>query len=298
MIGNVVRDVNNIGIDFIGGEGVCPDARWDVARDGVCLGNYVARARSNYGGGYAAGIYVDGGQNITISRNSVTQSNLGIEVGCEHAGRVASGMIVSDNYVYQNEKAGLVFGGYDASVGRVINCQFRNNTLYQNDTKNTGNGEIWIQYASNCLVENNLVQSTHQDRFIIGDLGSTNNVCDYNLFYMPDGSAAATFTRNANEYDGFTAEKAATPWDHHSIFANPLFKNPALSDFTLSSTSPAINAGLPNFVISTGETDIFGKPRIQGGRVDIARKKFADFCTSTTPHGPHDRMQDECELKP
>ena len=38
---NRVHDNNNIGIDFIGFEGTCPDPALDRARDGVCRGNVV-----------------------------------------------------------------------------------------------------------------------------------------------------------------------------------------------------------------------------------------------------------------
>ncbi len=269
VIRNVIHDVNNIGIDFIGGEGVCPNPRYDMARNGTCIDNYVARANSNYGGGYAAGIYVDGGQNITLAYNSVTQSDLGIEVGCENAGRIASGIVVRDNFVYQNDKAGIVFGGYDSTVGRVVNCQFLNNTLYHNDTLNTGNGELWIQYASGCTVENNLIASTAQDIFIQGNVGGANNTVDYNLYYTPDGPDAAIFLRNGIEYDGFSTEVSRTPWDHHSIFADPKFVNAARLDFHLSSASLAINAGNPSFMPAARETDIFGHTRVLGGRVDI-----------------------------
>ena len=63
---NHVHDVNNIGIDFIGGErSICKDIG-KVARNGICSGNRVERARSNYGGGFAAGIYVDGARDIKI----------------------------------------------------------------------------------------------------------------------------------------------------------------------------------------------------------------------------------------
>src|SRR5262249_55869711 len=75
---NIVHDVNNIGIDFIGGEtDIQPDTN-KVARNGVCAGNQVARARSSYGGGFAGGLYVDGGKDIVVERNTVTQSDLGI----------------------------------------------------------------------------------------------------------------------------------------------------------------------------------------------------------------------------
>lgn len=62
---NRVHDVNNIGIDFIGGEvSICRD-RGLVARSGLCKGNKLWRCRSNYDDGYAAGIYVDGGRTLS-----------------------------------------------------------------------------------------------------------------------------------------------------------------------------------------------------------------------------------------
>ena len=125
---NYVHDVNNIGLDFIGGEGMCPDPAQDAARNGVCRWNRVARARSNYGGGYGAGIYVDGGHDIVLENNTVTESDLGIEVGAEHAGIVATNIIVRSNLLYRNDKPGLIFGGFAANVGRVRFCQFLNNT--------------------------------------------------------------------------------------------------------------------------------------------------------------------------
>jgi len=45
------------------------------ARHGTCLANRVIQARSSYGGGYAAGIYADGGQNIVIAGNYVAGSS-------------------------------------------------------------------------------------------------------------------------------------------------------------------------------------------------------------------------------
>src|ERR1043165_3720865 len=59
---NSVHDNNNIGIDFIGFEGTCPDVNQDYARNGVCRGNTVWNISSYgnpaYGNEYAAdGIY-------------------------------------------------------------------------------------------------------------------------------------------------------------------------------------------------------------------------------------------------
>ena len=61
----------------------------------------------------AAGIYVDGGSNITLELNEVHHSDMGIEIGAENKGQVAAYMIVRKNYLHDNDKFGLVFGGYD-----------------------------------------------------------------------------------------------------------------------------------------------------------------------------------------
>jgi hypothetical protein len=131
---NVVRDVNNIAIDFIGGEtDIQPDPT-KVVRNGVVRGNRVERARSSYGGGFAAGIYVDGARDIVIENNVVTESDLGMEIGAENPGQVTTGIVVRNNVLYRNDKVGLVFGGYAAGVGRVRDSEFRNNTTFENDT--------------------------------------------------------------------------------------------------------------------------------------------------------------------
>jgi len=56
---NFVHHNNNIGIDFIGFEGTCPDPNLDQARDGVCRDNVVWRISSfgnpAYGRHYSAG---------------------------------------------------------------------------------------------------------------------------------------------------------------------------------------------------------------------------------------------------
>src|SRR5207244_3688305 len=76
---NRIHDDNNIGIDMIGGEAdvfglPAGTQNLPVARNGVCSHNTVYHIHANYGGGFAGGIYVDGGQNITLSDNVVTNN--------------------------------------------------------------------------------------------------------------------------------------------------------------------------------------------------------------------------------
>jgi len=178
---NIVHDVNNIGIDFIGGETWLSNKR---TRNGICRGNTVYRARSSYGGGFAAGIYVDGGYNIVLSKNEVYECDLGIEVGAENPGIIASHVTVDGNYVHHNDKVGIVFGGYDVSVGRVKYCTFSHNVLTENDTLNTGNGEFWIQYASNNAIKFNTITPTAQMIVVNSDLGSVDNTMNFDTYRL------------------------------------------------------------------------------------------------------------------
>ncbi len=263
---NVVEDVNNIGIDFIGGESWLSSK---FARNGRCAWNRVYRANSPYDGGYAAGIYVDGGQNIVIENNFVSQCDLGIEIGAENAGVVTDSITVRNNVIYLNQKAGLVFGGYDVSTGRVKNCQFTGNTLYQNDVLQMGYGELWIQYAENNRLRNNIFYSNTQNVLLYSESGNVNNDLDFNLWFTEAGEAQAQFVWNGSRYVGFTAYRSSTGQDASSLFADPQFKDPANGDFHITPNSPCVDSGDSLFTPDSQEQDLDGQARLLGGRVDI-----------------------------
>ncbi len=270
---NVVHDDNNIGIDMIGGEAdifgkPAGTLNLPVARNGVCDNNTVYNIHANYGGGYAAAIYVNGAKDIVIERNRVSTSDIGLSVGCENHGYVVTGVTVRDNIIDHNTQAGLDVGGYDASVGRVQSCTFTNNTLYHNDTTGQGNGELWVQWATKNVFENNAIHSTAQD-LLIDSVTYTDNVSRYNLLFCDDGAASAQFTWGGRGYTGLSRYQSATGQDRTSGFANSRFTAPATGDFRLAPGSPAINAGDPALAPAPGETDFLGHPRKLGGRVDI-----------------------------
>src|SRR4051812_27425815 len=101
---NYIHDVNNIGMDFIGGEGRCPDPAVDFARNGVVSGNRVTRARFNGGGRDAAGIYVDGAHDLVVERNTTWRNDVGIEINAIHPAAMATGISVRDNFVSSNNR--------------------------------------------------------------------------------------------------------------------------------------------------------------------------------------------------
>ncbi len=261
---NYVHDVNNIAIDFIGGETSIQPNSSLVARNGICSGNLVERC----GSGFSGGIYVDGGRDIVIENNSVTACDLGIEVGAENAGIVAQNVTVRNNVLFDNRAAGIVFGGYSASVGRADNNTFRGNTLYRNDRDFEGFGEIWVQYGDGNTVANNLVYANSQNVFVASFNASSGNVFNYNLYYADAGAGAAEFSLNNQSYSGFASWQASGQ-DGASLFADPLFLDAAATDFHISAASPAVDAGDPAYTPALTELDLDLSTRLSGAAVDI-----------------------------
>lgn len=283
---NTVHDVNNIGLDFIGGESWT--GNYGVARNGICRGNHVYRARSGYGGGYAAGIYVDGGKDIVVERNSVRECDLGIEIGAENAGCVVTGVIVRNNIVYSNDKAGVVFGGYDPALGRVNGCEFVGNTLYKNDALQVGDGEFCVNWAEGNLIRNNVVWVGPANRLICARSGSINNAFDYNLYYGAAGAAAVEVVWQGTLYPGFADYRLNTGQDPRSLFADPRLEDPGNADFHLTQNSPAIGVGDTSSPSSLGEFDYYGDPRVRNGAVDIGADEFSGPCYPGGDSGDYD----------
>ncbi len=279
--GNYVHDVNNIGIDFIGGE---TDIHGTLgARNGRCSGNRVERARSSYGGGYAAGIYVDGGRNIILEKNSVSYSDMGIELGAENSGWNTTNITVRSNLLYLNDKVGIVFGGYDSSAGRVRNCSILNNTLVRNNRLGISggdfHGECIVQYAGNTIIENNLIFVDERgDRRAVSEeaaAGNSNNRLDYNLYYCSAGLQLIQFQWMGGAYTGFsTYTNSVTGVEEHSYGTDPGLENSSGLDFHLTSDSAAIESGNPAYLPGISVTDYEGNPRVLNGRVDIGAYEY------------------------
>ncbi|UJR34635.1 hypothetical protein I4U23_027412 [Adineta vaga] len=218
---NKVYNMNNIGIDFIAGES------WTGklgVRTGQCANNTVWNIHSIYDSS-AAGIYVDGASNITIEYNEVHHSDMGIEIGAENKGQIATNMTVRNNYLHHNDKYGLAFGGYDSKRGRVTNSSFTDNRFEQNDNNHTGGGEIAVSYASSNTFLRNIVKPNDQNVILLADgKGGLTNVFDYQKYY-PNGKDATQnnliFYWGNTECNGLTTfQKKSKQEMHAQVFAN------------------------------------------------------------------------------
>jgi hypothetical protein len=135
---NNVRNVNNIGIDIVGGYRVSSNPRLDAARNGVVRGNFVAGIDSDRNRAYktgdrsAGGIYVDGGWNVRIENNIVEDTNRGIEVGCENAGHTARNIEITNNISRRNHFAAVTVGAGDRRHGSTDGVRIFNNLFMAN----------------------------------------------------------------------------------------------------------------------------------------------------------------------
>ncbi len=274
---NLIHDNNNIGFDAIGFEQVSPEPAYDQARNGKVSGNILYNITSfdnpAYGQQYAAdGIYVDGGTGIVIERNLVRRADLNLELASENSGKVTSFITARSNLIYNANSVGVSIGGYGPQRGGTDHCDIVNNTLFMNDTKNTGNGEFQIQYyATNNLFENNIVNATAQGLFLHSTTTSETDpaTLDYNLYFSSTGAGGGVWQWNQTRYRGFTKYQAATGQDAHASFANPLFLSIATPDLQVQPASPAVDNGNNLGSTVVGTLDFAGNPRVQGPDIDI-----------------------------
>jgi hypothetical protein len=270
--GNLVHNNNNIGMDAIGFEHVSSNPATDQARMGTFRGNTVFAITSygnpDYGAQYSSdGIYVDGGTNIVIEQNLIHHVDLGIELASEMKGHVTSNVIARNNVIFSDNSNGISIGGYGANRGGTQNCRVVNNTLFADDTKNTGSGEFQIQFnASANLFANNIAYATRQGILLNGFTKNTAPpaTLNNNLYFSPLGTANSQWVSNGHTYTGF-ASYQTTGLDAASHFANPAFTRTAAPPLlTLTAGSPGLTGGADLGPAVMGTADFSGQKRTVG----------------------------------
>mgnify|MGYP001165532094 FL=1 len=281
VVNNHVYNNTNIPIVVIGHEGECSDPALDQARNGLIKNNNVHDNPSSYAA--AGGIYIDGGKSIIVENNISYNNDYGIEIGCENNGNApnnpsASNIIVRNNLIYNNKVSGIALGGYNyPTSGKVETTTITNNTLFNNDTDNSYNGELLISYVENSIIENNILYTNNIDNvLIISGNSNPTLLLNYNLFYTPNGSDNIVIEIAGIEYNEFSAYQSGTSQDVNSNFSNPLFLSALIAspDLHLSTGSPAINTGNSSFIEGIEEVDIDGEMRVYNGTVDCGADEF------------------------
>lgn len=243
---NKIHDVDNIAIDVTGfyDNGVTL-AAMNQARNGIISNNLIYNLFCPYAS--CAGIYVDGGKNITIEQNTVHDSMYGIEIGCENpydevnksVRAIVSGIVVRFNLVYNNKETGISIGGYNGTrTGQVINSQVYNNTFFKNNT------ELELSYCDNVSLSKNIFFSAGgSNYFIYNDPSNavTNLKMDNNCYFSENGSG--NFEIHSKDAQNLPEWRVISGQDMKSQFVDPRFINPVNFNFKLQASSAVAGIG-------------------------------------------------------
>jgi hypothetical protein len=273
---------NGYGDGFlITGAGVWSKGTGTVIANNVIEDNRIAYTEENPSA-YGAGVYIGGGsatvRHNQIRRNSITltrktnfpqfpEESLAYGGGLylENAGvTVASNLIAGNSVGVLDARNGqmkpLGAGLYATQVTGLI----ANNTISGNvaspvhsTTTTPEGGAVYVQAANvGLILANNIVAFNSS-----GVMQETSQA----LFYDNDVFG------NGTNYGMVNANPPSTA--NGNISQDPLFADRANGDYRLTAASPAIDAGSGSYV--RFETDLDGKPRVVGGRVDMGAYEYA-----------------------
>jgi hypothetical protein len=244
VTGNILHNNTNIGIDIAGfyGSTTIP-ASLNQARHGYVQGNMIYDLYCSYA--TCAGIYVDGGRDTIIENNTLRNTMVGIEVGCENATdrttgtpAIVSNITVQKNIVYNSTSEAIGVGGYDGlNTGKIINTKVLNNTLYNNKRG------VEFMYADSIEIGRNIIYNLTSDKYFIYDsLKMATNVNIHDNFYFVDSGTGKWKFSGIYAYS-LSEWIAKLHYDMTARFADPLFVDKANGDFRLKAGSPATGYG-------------------------------------------------------
>jgi len=240
----------------------------NVAADGVIVrGCHIHDIMSN-------GIYMKGGaKGCLIEGNLVTDCNgNGIMLGQSTGKQFMTSeyecrdSIARNNIIMRTKGSGFAFEA-------ALNCRFYNNTLY--DVAQTAQGAVNVNAnqhrtpSKNVSVMNNVMVVLSGRPFVfVHALGLTDQGdlrCDRNLYFSPTGRYSFWYEPDKKYWDAFRHWRANSPYDVHSITADPGLD---LSNKLMPLPgSPVIDAGAD--LGTAVPTDYLGTPRPRGTAFDL-----------------------------
>jgi parallel beta-helix repeat protein len=184
----------------------------------------------------------------------------------------------TDNVIMGNlingNSTGLLFDHNHTGTTYIhaANTKVLNNTIVNN-----GYFGFRTINASNVTLKNNIIayNGSADVAFESGTTGGSS--ADYNHYY-----STVKLKWGATTYTSLSSWASNTSNDQHSRDANPAFVNLTSSDFALTSTSPAIDAG--SDVSSYGlVSDLSGKLRPQGKGYDLGAYEYGTAVVVSPP---------------
>ena len=195
-----------------------------------------------------------GGSDNTIIQDSMiyNNGNIGMWVGA-YAQNDVDGLTFRRNRVYGNKYGVMVQGATTENVALTYNLIYSNteegiyfklaspsDIAYNNVLYANGKGLRVDDASTIANVRNNIFLDNATEIYVDADVNLALTV-NYNDYYHTAGGTP--FFWKGTSYN-FVDWKTNSSQDANSINSDPLFTNAAGNDFTLQSSSPAINAGV------------------------------------------------------
>jgi parallel beta-helix repeat protein len=215
------------------------------------IGNTISNNSTGSDGG---GISLFAAGNPVIRGNTIIGNTSGGQGGGISMGN-QSDAVVADNVIKGN--AALKGGGIATLVpSGAIGPTIVNNTFYANTAPQGGSELYFSGFPNQTQFLNNIFVGTASQIAVDCDItySTQSPIFRFNDVFNPPGT---TFAGSCSSSSG----------NNGNISVDPLFVNPAASDFRLQAASPAIDAG-SNTATSLPNQDIAGNARILDGNSD------------------------------
>jgi parallel beta-helix repeat protein len=283
------------GSDYVTIKGFTIENDGTVTNDGIkATGNNDSMIDNTVVGVGDFGIFTDNANDALIEDNNIS-GTLGTDTDGHgiYVSGTCTGVVIEGNTIDGNGWHGIHLNG-DASeggIGEVIDCTIEDNLIY-NNPGNGINGDGLVD----SIIENNVIYGYTNNGIslyqIDAGVGSTGNVIVNNTIdggsaiELQDGATGNVVFNNIMTgtifVDGTSSDTTSNNVTDSSDAA--LFINAAGGNYQLSSTSPAIGAGVSSFEgQSAPASDILGVARVNG-RYDAGAYEYGT--PNDTPSAP------------
>jgi hypothetical protein len=245
FVGNHIHHIGNVCTSSINGE----------------VGIYLYKANKVLIDGnnmHDIGRFENGEQGCTNTNNNYKNHDHGIyhDLGDD---------VTISNNIFYNFKRGWAIQAYPGARARM---KILNNTFAFPNPYNVGHIIIYYTSATDSLIENNIFYQPKTAALHLEGATGTNNKIGNNIVY---GGVISNFT------------PAGYLFSNNRENTDPLMVAPASLNFHLQSTSPAINTGLYESIVTK---DFDGNLRPSGGAYDIGAYEYVSASAPTLPAAP------------
>lgn len=226
--------------------GACSALQITTGSSGCIFENNILEDQTSSEGNVFAFSKYNNDTGVNIIRNNIIQNceSYGVSFWRDHSGQKVLYDIYG-NVICNNGRQGLlIFTSNSWGSGSAMN--FYNNTLYNNcnDYQSFPGGEIELYTASQNLtlkiINNLIVHTSDQTASLSVNTGFSGTLIHNNNLYWHTGGASKNAIYNKG---GYISQSNVLSFESSAQNANPLFVNASGGDFTLLSSSPAINTG-------------------------------------------------------